>query len=334
MFGFVNQTRANLRALVYCDQNAPHYAPYIFVKSAGPDGNWDINIASRAICQAVQPCAVPASDFINGPWPMFQATAARVGQIGLVGAQTCTVAWKVFVGSAITGSPIIGPGGHIYVGTIGHNLFRIDAATGTVAWRTSFEGAVNTITIAKATPLGDGNHTLYVPTLNKLIAIDASTQAEMWRFEHPNLRDRCLPAVFSDFYYYFTGLYFICGPTLYFANAQRGRIEWNYTVPENEGSLSGLAVGPVDGRIYVGSKSNLYSVDASSGVPVATIIYKMGVVGIPTVSNHGLKVYFQGTDNYTYAIDSTSGALEWKENYGGGISSSAISPDCSIVLGE
>jgi outer membrane protein assembly factor BamB len=93
---------------------------------------------------------VPASDFINGPWPMFQATAARVGQIGLVGAQTCTVAWKVFLGGAITGSPIIGPGGHIYVGTIRHNLLRIDAATGTVAWRKSFEGAVNTITIANA----------------------------------------------------------------------------------------------------------------------------------------------------------------------------------------
>ena len=130
MFGFVNQTRANLRALVYCDQNAPHYAPNISVTSAGPDGDWDISIASRAgICQAVQPCAVPASDFINGPWPMFQATAARVGQIGLVGAQTCTVAWKVFVGGAITGSPSIGPGGKIYVGTICSKLMQPHSVT-------------------------------------------------------------------------------------------------------------------------------------------------------------------------------------------------------------
>ena len=119
---------------------------------------------------------------------------------------------------------------------------------------------------------------------------------------------------------------------LYFANAKEGRIEWSYTVPPSEGSLSGLAVG-LDGRVYIGSQLNLYVVDGSDGVPHTTVLYKMGVVGIPTISNHGRNVYFQGTDNYTYSVDTMLGALEWKTYYGGGISSSAISPDCHIVLG-
>ncbi len=138
-------------------------------------------------------------------------------------------------------------------GTVGHSLFKINGTSGATVWRQQFDGAVQTATIAVTSPFFAKNRTLYVPNSNLMVAIDSGTRAELWRFVHPHVYETCRTAVFSDFYYYFTGVYFTCGSSLYFANAVAGRIEWNFTVPASEGFLSAPAVSLVKGIAFVGS---------------------------------------------------------------------------------
>jgi eukaryotic-like serine/threonine-protein kinase len=58
------------------------------------------------------------------------------------------------------------------------------------------------------------------------------------------------------------------------------------------------------------------------------------VLGLPTVSNHGNSIFFNGVDNQTYAVDAHSGLLIWSYPVSGSLSSAAIGPNCTLFLGS
>lgn len=329
-FAPTNNTNATLLVNVYCDPQASPYDIQVNVVQFIPPNFWVISIPSASTCQAVPECGLPPLTDINGPWPMFQAARSRVGQTPIKGPLSCRLGWKAYLGSAITGSPIIGPKGRTFVGTIGHQLFAIDGK-GNQVWRQPVFGAVRTPMIAVTEPFNPVNTTLYVPVLNTLLAIHPSTHQVLWNITHPDFGGFCTTAAFSDFNLYFTGVYFTCGSTLYFANAKSGRVEWQFAQPAADGLLTPAAVDLTSGNVYVGNSKGLFGVD-----PTGTQIFffnETGVVGFPTISNHGNSIYFNGVNNFTYSVGLHSGLKQWYMPFGGGISSSALGPDCTIVLG-
>ena len=78
--------------------------------------NQVISIPNSAVCKPVSRCGVPDIDELNGAWPMFQGMRSRTGQTIASGPKTCHLAFRTFLGSPITGSPIIGPKGRTFVG--------------------------------------------------------------------------------------------------------------------------------------------------------------------------------------------------------------------------
>eukprot|EP00047_Mylnosiga_fluctuans_P004896 m.237165 g.237165 ORF g.237165 m.237165 type:complete len:569 (+) comp13093_c0_seq1:2-1708(+) len=323
--------QANLAVQLYCDPNAPHYEPNITVNSFSVPNFWNISIASASVCHAVPACGVAVTSYVNGPWPMFQGTPTRSGQIALNATQTCNLGWRSYVGTPVSGGPIIGPHGSVYIGTFGHNLIKISATTGIRQWEVQTAGTVMTPVIAVATPFSSANRTIYTPSNNVVQAIDSDTATIVWTYTHPDVTAQCTTPVFSDFNYYYTGVYFTCGSVLLAVNAQFGRVDWNYSVPQTEGPISAPSVDPINRIIFFGSNKALYGIN---GTGSQVFYYKGGVLGVPTISNHGRSVYFNGLDNQTYAVSVKSGLEQWSYPYGGGLSSAAIGPDCVIYQGS
>lgn len=136
-------------------------------------------------------------------------------------------------------------------GTVGDRVYAI-GQNGNPLWAQATPGAARTPIIAVASPFITANLTLYVPSLNFMLAIDPVTHAVAWTVTHPDPTAHCNTAVFSDFNYYFTAVYFTCGNTLYAVNAERGRVDWTFNVT-NEGSLTAPAISATEGTVFVGS---------------------------------------------------------------------------------
>ena len=74
--------------------------------------------------------------FIQLP-PSMRATDAIVPQLlcALAGAGGQYVAWTFTTGELVRSSPLIGPNGIVYVGSLDYNLYAINATDGTLAWK-------------------------------------------------------------------------------------------------------------------------------------------------------------------------------------------------------
>jgi len=319
----------NLVVAFVCDPNAPQYNLNITVTQFSAPNLWRINVMTTAVCHAVPPCGASVASSLNGPWPMFQANRARTGQTSLTGPSTCHVAWRTFVGGPVTGSPVIGPNHKIYVGTATGSLASI-GPNGTPRWRASTPGPAQTAVVAMASPFFSQNISIYVPSLNQMLAFDPDSSTLVWNFTAPDPTAICSTAAFSDFNFYYTGIFFVCGRTVYSVNAVRGRVEWQFAVPAAEAYLTPPVIDMVNGTIYVGSKTTLYGL-SSTGVVVFN--YSSGVIGIPTLSKHGRSIFFNGVDNQTYAVSTETGFMLWSSAVSPSLSSAAIGPDCAIFFG-
>ena len=122
-----------------------------------------------------------------------------------------------------------------------------------MVWRQATNGAVQSPMIALASPFLSSNTTLFVPVLNTMLAIHPATHEILWSVTHSDQFGYCTTAAFSDFNYYFTAVYFTCGNTLYAANALAGRVDWKFSPPKNEGSLTPPSIDLGSGTVFVGS---------------------------------------------------------------------------------
>lgn len=91
--------------------------------------------------------------------------------------------WNFKTGEPIWASPAADPDcSCIYLSSMDHKVYALDAATGNLGWTTDDLGGS-----IVSTPLVSDDLVLYVGTFaNELIALDASTGAELWRFGTAN----------------------------------------------------------------------------------------------------------------------------------------------------
>ena len=92
-----------------------------------------VPVPSLCVCASVR---TNEALFIQLP-PSMRATDAIVPQLlcALAGAGGQYVAWTFTTGELVRSSPLIGPNGIVYVGSLDYNLYAINATDGTLAWK-------------------------------------------------------------------------------------------------------------------------------------------------------------------------------------------------------
>ena len=134
-----------------------------------------------------------------GVWPQFGFDPSHNGVSGLAGPSVGVLKWESLTGGQLTGGPVIGPTGIVYVGSAGTSLYHngsliaFDGKTGTQLWNftTSPAGYVSSPVIGASASGG----TVYFGASgfsnfpgdpvrpSYVYAVDASTGAFVWRHQ-------------------------------------------------------------------------------------------------------------------------------------------------------
>jgi outer membrane protein assembly factor BamB len=228
--------------------------------------------------------------------------------------------WTVFGRSLIEFPPVIAYG-RLYFGTIGGRFLAVEAETGEILWEKKFGRFT-----AASPAVADG--IVYQPLMNKrgtdrasspgfLVAMDAETGAELWRFRTRVVESS--PLIVEDTIYFGT-----FDDKLHALDAASGRPRW--TVQTGDDVKGGPAFSK--GTIYFASyDGKVYAVDARTGNKRWESSGQAGLGGAgnfyatPAVA-YG-RVFIGNTDGKVYAFGARSGDLLWAKGTGGFVYSSA-----------
>ena len=249
------------------------------------------------------------------PWPMRGHDARRTGRSEVNGPHTAHLKWRLYLGGptwGVTGSPVIGKDGTIYVGASSRFLYAI-TPEGHEKWRFRTGDA-----IVSAPAIGaDG--TIYVTCYDgNLYALNPDGSPK-WILRGVDFVSAS-PAIAQD-----GTIYFGSGDNRLYAVSPNGRVKWTHSVG---GYIDqGPAIG-LDGTLYFGSwDSRFYAV-----WPDGTLRWSMEVRGPPignaAVGDDGT-VYFGEGMNYFYAV-AADGQVKWRVDVGGAAMSVAIGHDGTI----
>jgi outer membrane protein assembly factor BamB len=212
------------------------------------------------------------------------------GSLGAVNTNTGAVIWSI-EGQNQNGftSPAVAKG-VVYAGSSDHNIYALDAKTGTVIWNYATGGEVYSApTIA--------NGIVYAgSTDNNVYALNAATGALLWKYTTGGQVDYW-PAVANGIVYAGS-----LDHKLYALDANTGALIWSYAT--GSGFFSASVAG---GKVYVGS-DQVYALNASTGALLWT--YPASGSLSPAVAR-GM-VYLTSTDSNVYSLNGTTGALNWK----------------------
>ena len=195
--------------------------------------------------------------------------------------------WRFDTPSAAIAAPAVADG-RLFGGTLGYDVYALDAATGERLWSTRTDGAVTA-----APAYADG--VVYVRAWGNpvfvtggaianvrgmLYAFDAATGAERWRLTTDAAADSS-PAIVDGV------IYFGGGRAIYAVDAKDGSIRWRV-----ETGLEVLSSpGVVDGVVVVGSHDgSLYALDAATGDELWRFETDAPIASSPTVV--GGAIYF------------------------------------------
>jgi len=228
--------------------------------------------------------------------------------------------WKYNTGSAL-GSPVIGPGGTIYIPASSW-LYALNG-NGTLKWKCWIGSST------RSTPAIADDGVIYVGSNDyKLYAINPDgTQA--WSFPTGG-KVTSSPAIAPD------GTVYVGSwdGNLYAVNPD-GTEKWSCAVG-GVVDISSPAVGS-DGTVYIGSHDdNIYAINPDG---TEKWHYTTGgqVLTSPAISPDGSTIYASSYDSYLYAI-SSSGTLQWRFplvlQFGNTASSPAVAPDGTIYIGS
>jgi outer membrane protein assembly factor BamB len=266
------------------------------------------------------------------PWPMYGLNPQRTRDAAeFAHRPPFREIWEANVRKLIEFPPVIAYG-RLYVANIGGEFRAIDAKTGKVDWIERF-GFIT----AASPAVGDG--VVYQPLLNRpgtdrltatgyMVALDAETGEELWRFKAGAVESSPL---LDDGTLYF-GTF---DHRLYALDAKTGRERWSFETGEPVKGAPALW----HGAVYTGSyDGKVYAVDAESGKLRWSSEGQAGLAGAgnfyagPAIA-YG-RVYIGNTDGKIYAFGADSGDLIWSRSTGSYVYSSAAIADRTVYVGS
>src|SRR5581483_3256984 len=206
--------------------------------------------------------------------PMFRNNATHSGVYDAVGApQLHGLRWKFKTEGQIYSTPAL-VDGILYFGSNDHNLYAVDASTGTQKWKFKTDARVT------SSPAVANGIVFFESYDGNLYAVDAATGKQKWKFatggEHrftaPHLHGS-LPITEKmpdPFDLYLSSpvvsngiVYFGSGDTnIYALNSSDGSLKWKFQTGDVVHASPALA----DNTLYIGSwDSYFYALDAASG---------------------------------------------------------------------
>lgn len=194
----------------------------------------------------------------------------------------------------------------VYVGSIDHNVYAIDAKSGEMKWKFKTGSQIVPSSPAESNGIiyiGSHDHNFY--------AINASDGRLLWKFRTGD-KVTGIPCAEGDRVYFGS-----CDQNLYCLDSKTGDLLWKF---RTYGQIPSAPTVYGD-KVFVGSFDHfLYCINKETG----RLIWKHETQGdvfsqTPLLIHDG-KVYFPSFDNYLRAVDINTGKLVWKfltGRYGG-----------------
>ncbi|HME55274.1 MAG TPA: PQQ-binding-like beta-propeller repeat protein [Candidatus Lokiarchaeia archaeon] len=264
----------------------------------------------QASLAAPRPTTAPgSSDPTGDEWPMLGRQLNHTSVATTTPVQGSGSTWNYTTGNQVGSSPAVS-GGCVYVGSYDHNVYCLNATTGTKIWNYTTGMSVG------STPAVAGGGWLYVGSNDhKVYALGSVSGAYTWSYTTGG-QVLSSPAVWNGRVYVGS-----LDHNIYCLNAFSGAKIWNYST----GNTVWSSPAVVGGRVYVGSTDDkIYCLDATTGALIWWDNVYSQVQFAPAVS--GGCVYIGNNNGEIYCLNATNGGQIWYYNSGGGniVSSPAV----------
>jgi outer membrane protein assembly factor BamB len=210
--------------------------------------------------------------------------------------------WKYTTQGINLSSPAV-VNGVVYVGSQDHNVYALNASTGTLIWKYLTGDEVD------ASPtVADG--IVYVVSAgvqNQLFALNANTGALLWKYTAAFITSP--PTVANGVVYVGAAN----NPSVYALNATTGARIWRFGT--GGGSID-QSPAVANGVVYFSYGGGVYGLNAATGAPIWKYTTEAQIESAPVVANGVVYVgvTYQGNPNAPpglYALNASTGALLW-----------------------
>ncbi|WP_229758683.1 outer membrane protein assembly factor BamB family protein [Peterkaempfera bronchialis] len=225
-----------------------------------------------------------------------------------------------------SGPALVGDSVYYYGGGL---LRAADLRTGRVRW---------TVAVGEDVPARpvERDGTLYVTAGTRVMALDAATGAERWRFEAPVVLFTP-PALDPDTAGHAPGLtrtapgVYVADylGTLYALDATTGRPRWRGRTASRQGAEP---VVVADGSVLLASGETVFAFDAADGRELWRYGARGEVVGSPAVA--GGLVHIGSRDRSLHTVDLATGRLRWELGTKGELTGSPVAVDGRVFVGS
>ncbi len=266
--------------------------------------------------------------------------------------------WEFACEDEITSSPLV-VDGVLYVGSYDHNLYALNAKSGSFLWKYPTEDGISSSPCVweHLVIFGSEDRMIYAltrengrivwtsPTRDRvhssprvalahvfvgsddhcLYNLDARNGRQVWKFEVED-RIRSSPCIHEGIVYFGSD-----DASVYALDIQTAKLKWKCSV--NRPVLSSPTVH--EGMVFIGSMDwNLYAIDAQAGWVVWKARTKGRIVSSPAVSESLGLVYIGSQDGHIYAYDYSKGREVWRAETKGPIGSSPRVTAEAVYIGS
>jgi outer membrane protein assembly factor BamB len=253
--------------------------------------------------------AINGSIFKSSPTATPQGTVQTHSTATPQGTNTTTptalglkLAWTYTTKGHIEESSPVVANGMVYIGSLDHKLYALDAKTGAFRWAYTTGGPI------RSSP-AVSNGMVYVGSLDhNLYALDATSGAKQWSYSTGD-GIYSSPVVANGILYFGSD-----DGNLYALDAASGTKKWLYSTSAQIVSTPAVA----NDMVYFGSEDDyFYALDAGSGSMKWSKNMGNAITSSPTVSLADNIVYIISWTGTLSAFDMVSGAKDWDQSAGG-----------------
>jgi outer membrane protein assembly factor BamB len=290
---------------------------------------------------------------------MFHQNLRHTGYSNSKAPDTNNTLWSYTTGNYVYSGPVVADG-RVFIGSVDHNVYALNEATGTKIWNYDTGGvigysnpavadgmvfissgsgcsiyALNEVTGTKiwnyttdslvwsSPTVTDGK--VFIGSLDgNLYALNEFTGTKIWNYTTGD-EPTCSPTVVDGMV--FTGL---GGRSVYALNEATGDMIWNYTTGDWV-DVSTPAV--VDGMVFIGSSDHsVYALNEFTGTKIWSYTTGGEVYSSPAVADG--KVFVGSTDHSVYALNEVTGTKIWNYTTADVVFSSPAVADGKVFVGS